>query len=132
MPNAIHQAEVAAQNMAGMVVEYNAAPWFWSDQYEVKLQIAGLNTGYDRIVVRPGRRDGSVSHWYFKGETLLAVDAMNDAPAFMTARRLIENAVPVASEAVSSESEGAAAARLNAYRGHIRPKAYFVPCELAI
>ncbi len=95
VPNAIHQGEVAAANMAGLVVPYEAKPWFWSDQYEIKLQIAGLGGGYDRIVVRPGKREGSVSHWYFAGDTLLAVDAMNDAPAFMTARRLIENAIPI-------------------------------------
>ncbi len=98
VPNAIHQGEVAAQNMTGTPQAYEATPWFWSDQYEVKLQIAGLGGGYDRIIVRPGKREGSVSHWYFAGDTLLAVDAMNDAPAFMTARRLIENAVPITPE----------------------------------
>ncbi len=92
------------------------------------------NTGYDRIVVRPGRRDGSVSHWYFKEETLLAVDAMNDAPAFMTARRLIENAVPVSPEAVAATDLKALAGRLPeaAFRRHLHPKAYFARPDLAI
>jgi len=90
VPHAIHQAEVAARNMTGGTEDYHATPWFWSDQYDVKLQIAGLNTGYDATVIRPGRREGSQSIWYYAGDTLLAVDAMNDAAAFMTARRVIE------------------------------------------
>ena len=90
VPNAIHQAEVAAQNMLGKKLAYEATPWFWSDQYDVKLQIAGLNAGYDSTVTRPGKREGSQSIWYYRGEQLLAVDAMNDAPSFMMARRILE------------------------------------------
>ena len=90
VPNAIHQAEVAAHNMLGEKLVYEATPWFWSDQYDVKLQIAGLNTGYDSTVTRPGKREGSQSIWYYRGEQLLAVDAMNDAPSFMMARRILE------------------------------------------
>ncbi len=86
--NAIHQAETVAENMLGAGNAYHAQPWFWSDQYDIKLQIAGLNTGYESIVVR---RDGdALSHWYYKGDTLLAVDAMNDARAYMIGKRLIE------------------------------------------
>ncbi len=71
-------------------VDYIAKPWFWSDQYDVKLQIAGLNTGYDNIVTRPGDKDGSVSFWYYQGDTLLAVDAMNEPRAYMVGKRLVE------------------------------------------
>jgi len=67
VPNAIHQAETAAANMLGENARYEAKPWFWSDQYDVKLQIAGLNSGYDATVVRPGKRDGGRSVWYFGG-----------------------------------------------------------------
>ncbi|TCP60056.1 3-phenylpropionate/trans-cinnamate dioxygenase ferredoxin reductase subunit [Rhodovulum bhavnagarense] len=88
--NAIDQAEAVAANMLGSEAPYVPVPWFWSDQYDVKLQIAGLNTGYDRVVVRKGDRDLTVSHWYFRGANLLAVDAMNDPRAYMTAKRLIE------------------------------------------
>lgn len=88
VPNAIDQAEIVARNMLDAGVEYVAKPWFWSDQYDIKLQIAGLNTGYDRVVVR----DGSTtrSHWYYAGETLLAVDAMNDPRGYMVGKRMIE------------------------------------------
>lgn len=87
--NAIDQAEIVAQNMMGKGVDYTAKPWFWSDQYDCKLQIAGLNVGYDAVHVRPG--DGnSRSHWYYKGDELLAVDAMNDPRNYMIGKRLIE------------------------------------------
>lgn len=87
--NAIDQAEVVAANMLGAATDYRAKPWFWSDQFECKLQIAGLNIGYDRIITRHGE-GGAVSFWYFKGQTLLAVDAMNDPRAYMVGKRLIE------------------------------------------
>ncbi len=88
--NAIDQAEVVAENMLGAGKAYVAQPWFWSDQYECKLQIAGLNTGYDRIITR-GPEGEAVSFWYYKGDQLLAVDAMNDPRAYMVGKRLIEN-----------------------------------------
>jgi len=89
VPNAIEQAEVIAENLMGAEKEYLAKPWFWSDQYDVKLQIAGLNTGYDRVVTR-GAAPGPVSFWYYRGETLLAVDAANDPRGYMIGKRLIE------------------------------------------
>ena len=68
--------------------EYVAKPWFWSDQYDVKLQIAGLNVGYDRVVTR--NSGDAVSFWYYLGDQLLAVDAANDPRAYMIGKRLIE------------------------------------------
>ncbi|WP_424942499.1 NAD(P)/FAD-dependent oxidoreductase [Aliiroseovarius crassostreae] len=90
VPNAIDQAEVVARNMMGDAVEYVAKPWFWSDQYDVKLQIAGLNVGYDNVVTRDAG-DGGISFWYYQGDTLLAVDAMNDPRGYMVGKRLIES-----------------------------------------
>ncbi|MDJ0629780.1 MAG: FAD-dependent oxidoreductase [Rhodobacter sp.] len=86
--NAIDQAECVAENMLGADKEYAPVPWFWSDQYDCKLQIAGLNTGYDRLVTRGS--GAAVSYWYYAGDRLLAVDAMNDARAYMIGKRLIE------------------------------------------
>jgi len=88
VPNAIDQAEIVARNMLGAGVDYVAKPWFWSDQYDIKLQIAGLNTGYDRVVVRDGGT--ARSHWYYANDTLLAVDAMNDPRGYMVGKRMIE------------------------------------------
>ena len=86
--NAIDQAEAVADNIMGANTAYDPKPWFWSDQYDVKLQIAGLNTGYDRIVTRDA--GDVVSFWYYSGDTLLAVDAMNDPRGYMVGKRLIE------------------------------------------
>ncbi|GIL03418.1 MAG: pyridine nucleotide-disulfide oxidoreductase [Alphaproteobacteria bacterium] len=88
--NAIDQAEAAAAAIAGQAVEYRPVPWFWSDQYDVKLQIAGLNLGHDNVVVRPGARPGAQSVWYHRGEEFLAVDAMNDPRSYMFGKRLLE------------------------------------------
>ena len=88
--NAIDQAECVAENIMGAEKEYLPTPWFWSDQYDAKLQIAGLCSGYDRVVVRPGRTYDSISHWYYRGSELLAVDAVNDSRAYMVGKRLLE------------------------------------------
>jgi 3-phenylpropionate/trans-cinnamate dioxygenase ferredoxin reductase subunit len=101
VPNAIEQAEAAAVAMLGGQEPYRAKPWFWSDQYDVKLQIAGLNTGYDQTVLRRGAKEGSQSVWYFAGDTLLAVDAMNAPREYMMGRRLIE-----AGKSISPEQAG--------------------------
>ncbi|TYB82005.1 NAD(P)/FAD-dependent oxidoreductase [Maritimibacter fusiformis] len=86
--NAIDMGELVAGNLMGEGRDYVAKPWFWSDQYDVKLQIAGLGTGYDTIVTRPS--EGSTSFWYYRGDALIAVDAMNDPRAYMIGKRLIE------------------------------------------
>ena len=90
--NAIDQAEHAAATMLGATAPYAPSPWFWSDQYECKLQIAGLNAGYARTVARPGSRPGGRSVWYFDERGLLAVDAMNDPKAYMQGKRWLESA----------------------------------------
>ena len=87
--NAIDQAEVVAQNMMGGDVAYQPRPWFWSDQYDCKLQIGGLNMGYDAVHLRKAAGE-SQSHWYYKGDELIAVDAMNDPRDYMVGKRLIE------------------------------------------
>ena len=86
--NAIDMAEAVAANMLGAGQDYIPKPWFWSDQFEAKLQIAGLNLGHDRVVTRPAEHGGSV--WYFRAGRLVAVDALNDARAYMIGKRLIE------------------------------------------
>ncbi len=88
VPNAIDMGECVAGNILGCAQDYVPQPWFWSDQYDVKLQIAGLSSGYDRIVTRDG--GAAMSFWYYRGDQLLAVDAMNDPRAYMVGKRLID------------------------------------------
>ena len=104
VPNAIDQAEVIAQNIMGAEIAYIPKPWFWSDQYDVKLQIAGLNTGYDKIIERKNPTLLSQSFWYYAQDTLIAVDAMNDPRAYMVAKKLIESGLTPDPELVEDAS----------------------------
>ncbi len=102
--NAIDQAECVADNISGQSREYLPYPWFWSDQYDVKLQIAGLNRGYDEIVTRVGDREGSMAHFYFKGKTFLAVDAMNDPRTYMVGKKMLEAGKNITPEQAADKS----------------------------
>lgn len=93
--NAVDQAEAVAAVIAGGSEPYRPKPWFWSDQYDVKLQIAGFNLGYDQTVLRPGAREDSLSIWYFRKGVFIAVDAINDAKAYVTGKKLLELGRPV-------------------------------------
>lgn len=88
--NAIEQGRVAAAHAAGASVPAPAVPWFWSDQFDVKLQSAGLlSKGYDQAVVRGDPAEGSFSVFYLKGHMLVALDAINAAADFNVAKRII-------------------------------------------
>ncbi|WP_026941817.1 NAD(P)/FAD-dependent oxidoreductase [Hellea balneolensis] len=84
VPNATEQAKTVALHINGKPKPYSSLPWFWSDQFDLKLQIAGLSEGYDEIVIR-GDIEGSRSFaaFYFKGDQILAVDAVNSPREFM-------------------------------------------------
>ena len=103
--NAIDQAENVAANIMGQDVPYVPMPWFWSDQYDIKLQIAGLNRGYDAVYERRDTDSDAQSFWYYQGDTLLAVDAINDSRAYMVGKRLIEmGKSPTPQEAMDPET----------------------------
>jgi len=85
--NAIDQAEHAAAAIHGSTAPYEPVPWFWSDQYAARLQIAGLNSGYDTIHRRAGSRAGAESIWYYQGDRFLAVDAISEPKAYMLGKR---------------------------------------------
>ncbi len=91
--NAVDQAEAIAAVIAGGDAPYEPKPWFWSDQYDVKLQIAGFNLGYDETVLRPGAREGAHSIWYFKAGKFVAVDAINDAKAYVSGKKMLESGI---------------------------------------
>jgi 3-phenylpropionate/trans-cinnamate dioxygenase ferredoxin reductase subunit len=94
--NATDQARIAALTLCGKEKAYDALPWFWSDQYDLKLQIAGLSQGYDEVIVRGDRQHSrSFAVFYLKEGLVIAVDAVNKAPEFMVGKRLISGKVPV-------------------------------------
>jgi len=87
--NAVDQAKVAAASLLGQRQPYADLPWFWSDQFDVKLQIAGLSAGHDQCVVRGAPTPAGFSVYYFKAGRLLAVDSLNRPADHMLARRLL-------------------------------------------
>ena len=88
--NATDQAKTAANTLCGRLEAYHALPWFWSDQYDLKLQIAGLSQGFDEVVLRGDSESGrSFAAFYFCKGHLLAVDAINRPKEFMTVRRAL-------------------------------------------
>ncbi|PHS27852.1 MAG: pyridine nucleotide-disulfide oxidoreductase [Robiginitomaculum sp.] len=91
--NALEQAKTAAGAIAGRKNPYNQVPWFWSDQYDIKLQIAGLSEGYEDTVLRGGTTQNSFAVFYFKDGGLIACDAVNAPAEYMAARIMIAKGV---------------------------------------
>ncbi len=111
--NAVDQAKIAAKNICGIDVIYDTIPWFWSDQYDVKLQIVGLADGYDNKVIRI-EADKKFSIWYFKGEELLAVDSINNAKSYVLGTKYIKTKVSIDKVAlVNSESDLKSITKIN-------------------
>jgi 3-phenylpropionate/trans-cinnamate dioxygenase ferredoxin reductase subunit len=87
--NAVDQAKVVASTIVGSREPYHAVPWFWSDQADIKLQIAGLSTGFDQTVLRGNPDDDKFSVLYYREGTLLAIDAVNEPSDYMAVRRAL-------------------------------------------
>ncbi|MFT6681788.1 MAG: 3-phenylpropionate/trans-cinnamate dioxygenase ferredoxin reductase subunit [Haliea salexigens] len=88
--NATDQARVVANTISGKLVPYKALPWFWSDQYDLKLQIAGLSQGFDQVVVRGDTETGrSFAAFYYQNGRLIAVDAVNRPKEFMLSKKVL-------------------------------------------
>tara|TARA_B100000287_G_C20629438_1_gene779164 strand:+ start:370 stop:1590 length:1221 start_codon:yes stop_codon:yes gene_type:complete len=86
--NAIDQGQKVASNIVGKTTTFNAKPWFWTEQFDQKLQIAGICEGFTEIIERKVK--DKTSFWYYKNEILIAVDAFNDPQSYMIGKRLIE------------------------------------------
>ncbi|WP_183097331.1 NAD(P)/FAD-dependent oxidoreductase [Nocardioides pelophilus] len=96
VPSAGEQAKVAAATLCGNDRTIRALPWFWSDQYEVKLQIAGLNTGYDEVVLSGDPiSDRDFSCFYLRAGELIAADCVNRPRDFVFSKRTIAQGLPV-------------------------------------
>ncbi|APE37083.1 pyridine nucleotide-disulfide oxidoreductase [Nocardia mangyaensis] len=90
VPNAVEQGKVVAATICGKAKEISALPWFWSDQFDLKLQIAGLNTGYDEIVLRGDSEAGrDFACFYLDKGLLIAADCVNRPQEFMFSKRAI-------------------------------------------
>ncbi len=99
--NAVEQAKSAAAALMGRERAFTAAPWFWSDQYDVKLQMAGLTAGFDQVVTRGEAANKKFSAFYYRGGQLIAVDSLNQPAEHMLARKLLAQAISPTAAQVS-------------------------------
>ncbi len=95
VPNAMEQAKTAAASICGQQKPYHSLPWFWSDQYNAKLQITGMNRGYEKVVIRGEPASDQFVAWYLKGDQILAADCINSPKEFMAAKKIIGQKVAV-------------------------------------
>ena len=102
--NAIDQAKHAALAMVGKPMAYGEVPWFWSDQYDLKLQIAGLARPDDRIVLRGDPASRKFAAFHLRDGAVAAVEAVNAAPEYMVGRKLIAEAAHVAPQRLADAS----------------------------
>ena len=105
VPNANEQAKVAAATLCGKSKPYSALPRFWSDQYDIKLQIAGLNHGYDQLVIRGDlQNSNSFAAFYFKNKQLIAADCINRPLEFMLSKKIINDNIQIDPAQFADES----------------------------
>jgi 3-phenylpropionate/trans-cinnamate dioxygenase ferredoxin reductase subunit len=102
--NAVDQAVCVAKAIAGKPAPYRATPWFWSDQFDIRLQMVGLPSGYDRVAVRGQPEDGKFSVFYFRDSRVCAVDSINRPAEHMAARRLIAIGASLTPEQAADQS----------------------------
>lgn len=102
--NAADQANHVALEIMGKGDAYRALPWFWTDQFDVKLQMAGISQGYDSIVTRGSSENRKISVFYYRGEKLLAIDSINRPIDHMIGRKIISSGTPLAPEQAADES----------------------------
>jgi 3-phenylpropionate/trans-cinnamate dioxygenase ferredoxin reductase component len=102
--NAADQAQRVATTIAGRRSCYCALPWFWTDQFDIKLQMAGISQGHERIVTRGDAESRKLSVFYFKQDRLVAIDSINRPLDHMIGRKLIAGGVPLTPEQAADET----------------------------
>lgn len=102
--NAADQARTVAAAIAGRRAPYTAVPWFWTDQFDVRLQMAGLSHGYDAAVTRGTPETQKFSVFYFRESRLIAVDSINRPADHIVARRLLASRAPVTPQQAADET----------------------------
>ena len=99
--NAMEQAKTVASSVLNNPMEYSQVPWFWSDQYDHKLQIVGLSGDHDLVTMRGKTNDAKFMLFYTKDEELIAVDAINNPKEFLISRKLVANKVKIKPNVIS-------------------------------
>ncbi len=104
VPNAAEQARIAAANICGKPAPAVTPPWFWSDQYKLKLQMVGLSDGYDNLVIRGDIEGESLITFYLEKDVIIAADAVNRVADFMAAKKLVADRRSIPPERLADES----------------------------
>ncbi len=102
--NAADQAQCVAATIAGRRNRYRALPWFWTDQFDIKLQMAGISQGHDLIATRGDRESRKLSVFYFRENQLVAIDSINRPLDHMIGRKLLAAGVPLTPEQAADEN----------------------------
>ncbi|MDO8264568.1 MAG: FAD-dependent oxidoreductase [Gallionella sp.] len=105
VPNAMEQARTAATTLCGKTIAHRSVPWFWSDQYDLKLQMVGLSQGYDQVVMRGDPAGRTFCTFYLREGTIIAVDAVNRAAEFMISKRLVADRVQATAAVLADEAQ---------------------------
>jgi 3-phenylpropionate/trans-cinnamate dioxygenase ferredoxin reductase subunit len=104
VPNAAEQARVCAAAICGKPTPYGAVPWFWSDQFDLKLQMVGLSEGYEELVIRGDMEKESFCAFYLRKGVLISADAVNRPAEFMLAKRMVTERASVTGAQLKDES----------------------------
>lgn len=104
VPNASEQARVAAASLCDKQLAHDSVPWFWSDQYDLKLQMVGINQGYEQVVIRGSMADNSFAAFYLQNGVIIAVDAVNRPKDFMLGKKLVAGRVSADPAVLADES----------------------------
>jgi 3-phenylpropionate/trans-cinnamate dioxygenase ferredoxin reductase subunit len=102
--NAVDQAKCVARAIMGSSARYSDVPWFWTDQYDIRFQMAGLAEGYDQSVVRGSMEKRKFSAFYFRQGRLLAVDSVNRLGDHLAARKMLAAGTALTPEQASDET----------------------------
>lgn len=104
VPNALEQARACAATICGKPLPVMPPPWFWSDQYDLKLQMVGLSQGYDELVIRGNPDAEAFCAFYLQGGVLISADAVNRPQEFMVAKRLVADRARIAAQVLRDET----------------------------
>ncbi len=100
--NAMEQSKTVASSIINKSLAYNQIPWFWSDQYDHKLQIVGLSGDHDKVIMRGDMSEAKFMLFYTKDERLIAVDAVNNSKEFLICKKLVANKVTIKPDEISN------------------------------
>ena len=102
--NALEQAKTVSYNILNEKIAYNQIPWFWSDQYDHKLQIVGISGDHDEVIMRGSKKEETFILFYLKKNKLIACNAVNNPKEFLICKKLVANQVKISSDELINQT----------------------------